>query len=205
MVTSTCTKEKLIVETEKGRYTIPTEDWAEGFCAAQNRCTMLGGAILAPIKERSEFNAVMKSIKSCEHQNKVSVRYIGLHIASDNSTRVFTDGVKFDYEVHGHLYKENYVNMPQNCPAAILAPELEDNLHIGSNWNCGDSERLFICFEPKKTIKFDAITSVAEGGKTSVFIAVGSFLFVAVACMFGYLVRQIKNLKIKLQQTSTDV
>ena len=201
---STCTKENLIVETEKGKYTMPTDDWVFSACEAQKRCTKLGGSILAPIKEQSEFKAVMNGIKSCDHQDPIGARYIGLYIADDNSTRVFSDGEKFDYGVHGDLYQEHHVS-PQNCPSAILLPNQPDKLHIGVNWWCGEKERLFICFEPKKTIKSDAITSGSEGESTSLLIAVGSFLLVALVCLVFYVVRQNKNLRLKLQQTSNDV
>ena len=200
-----CTKENLIVETEKGKYTMPTDDFVLTACDGQKRCTKLGGSILAPIKEESEFSAIMESIKSCEYQDQLSARYIGLYIADDNSTRVFSDGEKFDYNVHGSLYQENDVGMPDNCPSAILDPKRTNKPQIGANWWCGMKERLFICFEPKKSTQSDAITSNTVSVNTSLLIAVGLILFVAVVCMFGYFIRQIKNLKLKLQQTSNDV
>ena len=204
MVTSTCTEENLVVETAKGKYTIPTDDYVFGFCAAQKSCARRG-AVLAPIKERSEFDAVMEAIKSCEFQDKVVLKIVGLQISDDNSTRVFTDGVKFDYDVHGDVYQENDVGIPQNCPAAFLDPERTNKLQIGINWGCGTPERLFICFEPVKATKFDAITSDAASVNTGFFVAAGSVLFVAVVCLVSYLVRQNKNLKLKLQQTSNGV
>ena len=199
-----CTKENLIVETDKGKYTMPTDDYVFSACEAQKRCTKINSSILAPIKEQSEFNTVMEAIKSCQYQSKYSSRYVGLHIADDNSTRVFSDGVKFDYNAHGDLYQEHEIE-PEHCPAANLWPQRPNKLQIGTNWWCGEQERLFICFEPKNTANSDAITSGNEGENTSLYVVVGSILFVAVVCMFGYMARQNKNLKLKLQQTSNDV
>ena len=54
-------------------------------------------------------------------------------------------------------------------------------------------------------IKSEAITSDTASFNMSLSIAVGSILIVAVVCMFGYMARQIKNLKLKLQQTSNGV
>ena len=201
---STCTKENLIVETEKGKYTIPADDWVFSACEAQKRCTKLGGSILAPIKEQSEFNAIMEAIQSCEYQSKIAQKYVGLYIAEDNSTRVFSDGVKFDKDVHGRVYQENDIG-PDNCPVAFLYPQRPNKLQIGVNRWCGEYERLFICFEPKNTIKSDAITSDLASPNKSFLVAVGSFLFVAVVCLVSYLVRQNKNLRMKLQQTSNGV
>ena len=61
---SHCTKDNLVVETEKGKYTIPNNDWynfVKGTCIAQERCTEIG-AILAPFTEKSEFDAVLNAI-----------------------------------------------------------------------------------------------------------------------------------------------
>ena len=204
MTTSTCTKEKLIVETEKGKYTLPAKDSIGGTCEAQERCTKLGG-ILAPFTEKSEFDSVMTAVKSCKYQSKLYLKLVGLHIANDDSSRVFTNGVKFDYGIHGDLYQENPVNMPRNCPNAVFDPRRQNKLQIGTNWNCRPSRSLYICFEPKKTTKADAITSDAANVNSTFLIAGGSIFLVAVVCLFGFMAKQIRNLKIKLQQTSNDV
>ena len=192
------------METEKGKYTIPSRDFARGACAAIERCTELG-AILAPFTEQSEFDIVMKEIKSCEYQHPLHKKWVGLLISKDNSTRVFTNGVKFEDNVHGDLYQENHVTIPKNCPIAILDPERTNKLQISVNLNCRPHNRLYVCFEPKKTTKSEAITSDTVSTNTSLLVVVGSILIVALICLVSYLVRQNKNLKMKLQQTSNDV
>ena len=203
MTTSTCTKEKLIVETEKGKYTLPADDFLYSACEAQERCTKLG-AILAPFTEKSEFDSVMNAVTSCKHQSQYQQRLVGLLVAKDNSSRVFTNGVEFDYEVHGDLSEENPVDMPRNCAAPVFHPRRPNKLQIDTNWGCRPPQRLYICFKTKKTTKADAITSDAANVNSSFLIAGGSIFFVvvAVACLVGYLVKQIKNLKMKLQQTT---
>ena len=204
MINSFCSEDNLIVETEKGKYTIPSRDFVVGTCIATERCTELG-AILAPFTEQSEFDIVMKAIKSCEYQHPTHLKWVGLLISKDNSTRVFTNGVKFEDKIHGDLYQENHVTMPKNCPIAVLDPERTNKLQIDVNRKCRPQRRPYICFEPKKTINSDAITSDTASSNTSLFIAVGSIVLVAVVCLVSYMARQIKNLKLKLQQTSNDV
>ena len=204
MINSYCSEEKLIVETAKGKYTIPSEDFVVGTCIATERCTELK-AILAPFTEQSEFDIVMKAIKSCEYQHPFRSKWVGLLISKDNSTRVFTNGVVFDEKKHGSLYQENHVTMPKNCPVAVLDPERTNKLQIGVNRRCTPQERPYVCFEAKNFIEPEAITSDLASPNNSLFVAVGSILFVAVVCLVSYLVRQNKNLKMKLQQTSNDV
>ena len=208
MITSKCSEKDLIVETEKGKYTIPSgndfSDYVKGTCIAQERCTELG-AILAPFTEKSEFDAVMEAINSCEYQNIHANKWVGLLISRDNSTRVFTNGVKFDEKTHGALYQENPVGMPRHCPVAILDAFRTNKLQISLNRMCVPQKRPYICFEAKKTVKSDSITSHTVNINTSLLMAVCSIIFVAVVCMFGYMARQNKILKLKLQQNSNDV
>ena len=200
MTSSTsCTKKRLVVETEKGKYTIPATDFVGGTCIAQQRCTRLG-AILAPFTEKSEFDSVLKAIHACEHMHSHHSQYVGLFISSDNSSRVFSNGVKFSYELHGHLYQENHVTMPQNCPMAVLDRRRPTRLQINSNIFCRWAWRPYICFEPKKTAKSDAVISKVVSDKAT--FSINPFLVVALVCLIGYLIKQNKNLKLKLQQNS---
>ena len=208
MVTSECSEKQLVVETEKGKYTIPSgndsSDYAKGTCIAQERCTEIG-AILAPFTDKSEFDAVMEAINSCEHQNTYANKWVGLLISKDNSSRVFTNGVKFDEKIHGSLYQENSVGMPRNCPVAILDAYRTNKLQISANRMCRPGLRPYVCFEAKKTIESDAITSDTAGANTSLLAAVGSVVIVALVCVIGFMAKQNKSLKLKLQQNLNDV
>ena len=144
----------------------------------------------------------MSALNSCEYMNPYETKWVGLSIAPDNSTRVFDNGVKFDYKVHGHLYQENYVNMPTHSPAAILDPMRTDKLQIGINPHHREYERPYVCFEQKQSAESDAITG--DASNLRFIIAGGSIVIVVGACLVGYLVKQVKNLKSKLRQTSND-
>ena len=208
MVSSKCSEKDLIVETGKGKYTIPSgndfSDYVKGTCVAQERCTELG-AVLAPFTDKFEFDAVMQAISSCEYQNIYANKWVGLLISRDNSTRVFTNGVKFDEKVHGGLYQENPVGMPTNCPVAILDATRTNKLQISANQMCVPQKRPYICFGAKKTFKSDAITGHTINVKTSHLAAVASITLIAVVCIIGFMAKQIKNLKLKFQQNSNDV
>ena len=193
MINSFCSEDNLIVETEKGKYTIPSRDFVVGTCIATERCTELG-AILAPFTEQSEFDIVMKAIKSCEYQHPTHLKWVGLLISKDNSTRVFTNGVKFEDKIHGDLYQENHVTMPKNCPIAILDSTRTNKLQISVNRLCKPQLRPYICFEQKKPAKSDAITSDIKGVDTRLFIAVGSVFLVANVFLVCFFVRKFKNL-----------
>ena len=98
---SKCTKENIFLETEKGTYILPS-DKAAGKCVAEQKCLDMGG-ILAPITEKTDFDAIKDAISSCEfHEN--GDRYIGLSVSTDNSYRVFSNGVEFNKDLHGDLY-----------------------------------------------------------------------------------------------------
>ena len=90
-----CTEEKLVVETKKGTYTLPNEDWVVGRCDAEEKCASMG-AMLAPFTDKSEFDAVINAIKSCEDHDQYVSKYVGLIIAKDNSSRIFSNGIEFD-------------------------------------------------------------------------------------------------------------
>ena len=190
---STCTKEKLIVKTEEGTYILPTNDQAPGRCAAEKKCTELGG-ILAPFTEKSEFDAVMDAIGSCKYQNdNWDLRFVGLKITPDNSTRVFTNGVLFDYDIHGDLYEENELWLPDNCPGAYLSLGFTEKLQITDDWKCLDNPNKYICFKPKKVTKSEGITG-AGVGNNSKFLIFGGLLQIASVCLIVFLA--VKNKKV---------
>ena len=202
-MSSTCTEQQVVVETEKGKYTIPVDDDVDTRCEAQARCTKIN-AILAPFTEKSEFDQVMSALNSCEYMNPYETKWVGLSIAPDNSTRVFDNGVKFDYKVHGHLYQENHIDMPTDSPSAILDQMITDKLQISNNPWRREPDRPYICFEQKQSLQSDAITSDAGGVNVRFIIAGCSIVLVAAACLVAYLVKRVKNLESKLQQTSND-
>ena len=76
---------------------------------------------------------------------------VGLDIAYDNSNRVFTNGVEFDQEKHGALYRDDdYFELTNDtCPLAMLWPGDPTSIEISDTW-CEIVTHCYICFEPKK-------------------------------------------------------
>ena len=201
VIMTTCTKEKLVVETVKGTYILPTDDIADGRCAAEAKCTELGG-ILAPFTEKSEYDAVTDALMSCEYQHNLHLKYVGLNIAKDNSSRVFSNGIEFDYELHGDLYQENEVTMPEDCPGAFFVLNF-DKLQIGTEWNCSQRPMRYVCFKPKKIAKSEAITSDVSGNSNLLTFA--GLCLMALICLICFLLVKIKKQASKISQLTSSV
>ena len=206
------------METEKGTYTLPNNDMVVGKAAAEKRCTDIN-SILAPFTERSEFVAVMNAVNSCEHKDWYEFSFIGLNIANDNSSRVFSNGVQFDYKLHGHLYRENQVTMPDNCPEAYFNPLNEEKLEICPLYVCLPRLGPYICFKPKNEVIM-SISTKENGVRSEAILAApmnvsakfenfGRLFQFVLFCLVGFLsflvcflVIQNKKLKSKKSQQS---
>ena len=107
------------------------------------------GAILAPITEKEDFDAIMKVL--VENQDTYwSDFHIGLEIAKDNSSRVFSNGEPYDFEKHGTYIEEDSRPLTSDlCPAAILSPGFSETIYI-ENTRCDKLWMQFLCFKPKK-------------------------------------------------------
>ena len=209
-ISSDCLKDKLVVETTKGTYTFAHQDTAKGSCGAERKCTKIN-AILAPFTELSEFLDVIAAVNSCSHIPKYEYSHVGLKIAKDNSTRVFSNGVKFDYKLHGSLYRENQVTMPRNCPGAYFSPRNQRKLEIGSNRGCKEIWGPYVCFEPRVVAKPEAISTDTTNVDSTFFISGGLFQFALVGlvcilfCLVCFSFVQIKKLKSKLSQQTSEL
>ena len=194
---TTCTNEKLVVETDEGTYTIVHDDYIRGKCTAEKRCTELD-SILAPLTTRSEFEAVMSAVTSCNHTDKYEYYFIGLSISSDNKHRVFSNGVAFDYNRHGDLYREHQVTVGKNCPEAYLNPLSTDKLEVSVALGCQDMPGHYVCLKPKSGAKSRALKGDTVNSHSSSFIFDGSFQFAIICfliCLVGFMYARIKKLK----------
>lgn len=202
---TSCTKEKLVVEAEKGTFILPhgDDDFVNDRCTAEYKCMQHGG-ILAPFTEKSEFDKVMSALFSCEHAGKYLLypRKVGLIIARDNSSRIFSNGLPFDWNKHGSFYDENRGSSPKNCPYAVFSPLFQDKLQIDSGFACKEFNELYACFKPKFT-KSDAISGEATKFDSNSVVAGISVLFVVAACLACFLFKQNKKLKVH-QDTGTN-
>ena len=77
-----------------------------------------------------------------------------------------------------------------------------DKLQISNNPWRREYKRHYVCFEQQHSVKSDAI--IGDAGNLRFIIAGGSVVIVVAACLVGYLVKQVKNLKSKLRQTSNN-
>ena len=210
--TTTCTNEKLVVETDEGAYTIVHDDYIRGRCTAEKRCTELD-SILAPLTTRSEFEAVVSAVTSCIHTDKYELYFVGLSISSDNRHRVFSNGVVFDYNLHGDLYRENKVTIGMSCPGAYLNPLSTDKLEVYGILGCNDTPGHYVCFKSKSGAKSKALKSDTVKSHSNLFIFDGSLQFAIICfllCLVGFMYTRIKKLKsnnsqkvlLQLQKTS---
>ena len=144
----------------------------------------------------------MGALNACQHTKKAMMYFVALKIAPDNSHRVFPDGTRFDYQVHGPLYEENDIGMPRNCPQAYLEPFEEDKLQIYPLWNCGKELSPYICYKPKKIPRIGSCFGRCGWRQFSDFVF-GALLLFALFGSICFLLVQNKRLKSKFsQQTS---
>lgn len=107
------------------------------------------GAILAPITTIGDFKEIMKVAKDNE-DIYWGTYHIGLEIAKDNSSRVFTNGEQYSFEKHGEYMVER-PSKPYShlCPAATLVPAVYEIINV-ENTICDGLIMNFVCFKPKK-------------------------------------------------------
>ena len=198
----TCTKDKLVVETEKGTYILSSEK-VVGRCAAEERCLEMG-SILAPLTEKSEFDAIINAMESCVYQRtEIDGKYIGLSISYDNTHRIFSNGVEFDKDLHGDLYEENKIR-PGSCPGAFLLL-IEPKLQIGQIWGCSKVvARQYICFKPKKNAELKALTNGVASSSLSLLVIAGSSI-VALVCLVVVLLIKNKKQALKISQLTSNI
>ena len=198
----TCTKDKLVVETEMGTYILPSER-VVGRCTAEERCLEMG-SILAPLTEKSEFDAIINAMNSCVYQEaEYDPKFIGLSISYDNSHRFFSNGVEFNKDLHGDLYEENNIR-PGSCPGAFLLL-IESKLQIGQIWGCSKIvPRQYICFKPKKTAESEAVKNYLASSNSNLFV-VGGTCIVALICLVIFLLFKIKKQASNISQLTSSV
>ena len=72
---------------------------------------------------KDAFDKVMSALYSCKHAETylLYTRKVGLIIAKDNSSKIFSNGLPFDSSKHGSFYEENHVSYPKNCPYSVFS------------------------------------------------------------------------------------
>ena len=174
--------------------------------AAQKECAK-HGQILAPITEKEDFDAIIEVLSTKNEENLLTGRHlwdymVGLEVASDNSHRIFTNGVEFDKEKHGSFYKDDdyYELTNYTCPLALLYPRDPTSITVENTW-CESLLYSYICFKPKNEpcASSGAIVGGAGVGRTDnrsgffAGIGVGALIVCAAYFVFTLFTRNKKN------------
>ena len=153
----------------------------------------------------------MSAVNSCAHKDKYEYSMVGLNIADDNSTRVFSNGVQFDYNTHGDLYRENEIGMPENCPLAYFNPLSQDKLEISPLWFCKPALDAYVCFKPKSVAQAEAISGDSMDVNSN-FVSFGGLFQIALvclvcllSCLVCFMFVQNKKLRSKKSQEISDL
>ena len=191
------------IKTSSGTFTVYNQLLDK--CAATKFCQRKG-QILAPIVSQEDKDAITKLLNpDCKIHQGVRHYHIGLDVTpcGGSQDRVFTNGVIYDKNVHGHLY-DDYITNKEKCPLAYMHYFRSRNfLIIGDKNNCEPEPMKFLCLDQstatsspitqKKTDNFEVSPTQAVVGMGGIFIAFGCL---AMATLKFY--RQSKTLKTEL-------
>ena len=90
---------------------------------ATRKCASYG-AVLASITEKSDYDAIQDVLlQDHEDGRRWKAYHVALDIAKDNSSRIFPNGVAYDYEKHGVFYRDNVESDEDLCHSAMLFAE----------------------------------------------------------------------------------
>ena len=198
------------VTTSTGKFTLYADRVTR--CQAKKRCKEKG-QILAPIKNKSDLNAIKKLQKNndsakCVYSFNYQLRmyHIGLDVKNVGGTllREFTDGTKWDDCEMKDLYMEFN---DHGCPHAIYMNIDGAELSIEPlNDECNSKTALasYICLEPagKKEVASSTNLVQESSGGFSLTSAIGGTAFMAV-CVFatiGWVRMKIRRCEEKMKK-----
>ena len=171
---------------------------------ATRKCASYG-AVLASITEKSDYDAIQDVLlRDHEDGRRWKAYHVALDIAKDNSSRIFPNGVAYDYEKHGVFYRDNVESDEDLCPSAMLFAENRTEACIWLySWGCQGMHANFICFKPKKPSCWSAEALVEERGfgheKSMYGAALGMFCMTVIAVLFAF------NYRRRLQNAEEDM
>ena len=161
-------------------------------CEAKKYCRERG-QILAPITTQEDKDAVLTMFNDkCFNHYSESFYHIGLDVfpCGDTQERVFTNGVKYDAIIHGHLYAD-YGKPDHKCPQSYLKSLslIRTPFIIGTKPNCFPQKHRALCLDQstatasavtkKKTENFEVSPTKVLVGTGGIFIVfIGSILLV---------------------------
>ena len=169
--------------TASGTFTVYNKELTK--CEAKRFCREKGH-ILAPITTQQDKDAVYKLLDPrCKEHQGFKFYHLGLDITpcGDTQDRVFTNGVKYDKDIHGSLYID--FNTPQSkCPLAYIQYNSDTPFVIGHKPGCYPQKLKFLCLD-QSTAAASPITQSKVGSFTvnanQIILAAGGVL-VAFGC-----------------------
>ena len=192
-------KSPYIIERPSGTYYVDTEH--SGVRSKGAHVCAGYGAILAPITNIDDFKEILKVAKD-NTDIYGGAYHIGLEIAKDNSSRVFTNGEQYNFEKHGEYIVERppkpYSHL---CPLASFEPAFYETINV-ENTICDHLMMDYICFKPKKEkcVAADALSN--DKFYNFGFFRVGAELVLFFITLFS-LYFAVKNRKQKILQSTT--
>ena len=167
-------------------------------CSAKKFCEKKGH-ILAPITTTEDKEAVWDLLNIfCKIHQGVRYYHIGLDITprlgcGGGQDRVFTNGVKYDKDIHGHLYDDTYITTESKCPLAYMHYFfLKNDLIIGTKTDCkynGEPEPMkFLCLDQSTATSSPVTQDNADYFKlntTQALAAVGGIVCVVGSLAFA--------------------
>ena len=168
-------------------------------CEAKTYCRDRG-QILAPIMTQEDKDAVLKMLDpNCLKHYSESFYHIGLDVqpCGDTQERIFTNGIAYSAEAHGHLYDDLSI-ATDKCPQAYLTSTDIEPLTIGIKPNCYPQKHRALCLD-QSTAKASPITQKeADSFKlssTQGLTAIGGVFCVVVGSLIIFAAKMYKSKK----------
>ena len=160
-------------------------------CEAKKFCREKGG-VLAPITTQEDKDAVLEMINpECFEHYLDNMYHIGLDVynCGDQQERVFSNGIIYDKNVHGHLY-DDLGEPDDKCPETFMMYSSANPLTIGSKGsNCYPSHYRALCLIPPASdsspINQDESAYIKLSFNQSLAVAGGMLCFVVVNSVFA--------------------
>ena len=174
------------ITTSSGTFSFSEKEMTR--CEAKKYCRDKG-QILAPIMTQEDKDAVLEMLDpNCVDYFSETFYHIGLDVypCGDKQYRVFTNGVEYKKDVHGHIY-DDFSNVDDKCPFAYVDSTDENPVTIGAKPNCYPQKQRALCLDQSTASASEITQNEADHYKvssTQAVVAIGGFFFVVVGCLF---------------------
>ena len=181
------------VTTSSGTFSFSKERMTR--CEAKKYCRERG-QILAPITTQEDKDAVLSMFHhTCLNNYKESFYHIGLDVYPCGATqeRIFTNGVKYNADIHGPLY-DDLGEVADKCPQAYLASVSWNPFTISTKPNCYPQKHRALCLDQSTATASGITQNEADHYKvstTQALVGIGGVLFV----VFGSVMFSVKMYK----------